>query len=108
MPDRPYLHQMSGAAPQNEHSEHPENPVERKIFAAPQQIDQGKRDAVVGEGDNAIRYNVQPHDLGVPQVAGPMGQEIGRKQLGEKSHLFCGRCLANLADAGWHRKALEI
>src|SRR6266705_392419 len=64
MPDRPYLHQMGGAAPQNEHSEHPENPVERKIFAAPQQIDQGKRDAVVGEGDNSTRDDVQPHDLG--------------------------------------------
>jgi len=48
------------AAPQNEHSEHPENPVEREIFAAPQQVDQGKRDAVVGEGDNAIRNDVQP------------------------------------------------
>ena len=81
MPNGPDLHQVGRSATQDEQGEHPKNPVEGKIAPLAYQIDQSKRYAVIREGDDAVRDDVQPDDLRVPQVAGPVWQEAGSKQL---------------------------
>lgn len=84
MPDRPDFHQVRGAAPENEQTEHPENPIEGDIAALAYQVNQRDRDAVIGKRDYAVRDDVQPHDLRIPQIASAVWQEIRRRQLFEK------------------------
>jgi hypothetical protein len=79
MPDGPDFHQVSGATAENEQAEHPENPIERDVAAFAYQVNQGERDAVIRKRDYAIRDDVQPHDLRIPQIAGAVWQEIRRK-----------------------------
>ena len=66
MPNRPDLHQVGSSAAQNKESEHPENPVERDIAAFAHQVNQGDRNAVIGERDYTVGDDVQPHDLRIP------------------------------------------
>ena len=81
MPNRPDLHQVGSSAAQNKESEHPENPVKRKIAPLAHQIDESKGNAVIRKGNDAVGNNMQPDNLRVPEITGPVWQEAGRKQL---------------------------
>jgi hypothetical protein len=88
VPERPDLHQMRGAASEDEQAEHQEHPVEGQIGAPADEVDQRKRDQVVADRDHAVRYRVEPDDLRVPQKADAVWHEIRSQQFGKKlSHV---------------------
>ena len=87
MPDVPYLHQMGGAAGNDEHGKIKKNPTKMEIFASLDEVEQGNRNRIVGQGDEAVGNNVQPNDDRVPLVAHSMRHEsVGRKNPPEEIH----------------------
>ena len=89
VPDCPYLHQVSRATTQDEKREHPEDPIEWKVTTLANQVHQSKRNAEVGEGDQAVRNHVQPDDPWVPQVAIAVRHKLRRKQPPQELQNFC-------------------
>ncbi len=78
VPDGPDVEEMGDAAGGDERAEHHEHPGERDLVAAlGDEEDQGRRDHEVGERDQAIRTDMQPDDLGQPEIAIAVRHEIG-------------------------------
>ena len=87
MPDVPYLHQMSGAARDDEHGKTKKNPTKLEVFAFTDEVEQGNRNRIVGEGDETVRNDVQPNDDRVPLIAHSMRHEsVGRKKSLKEIH----------------------
>jgi hypothetical protein len=76
MPDIPDLQQVGGAASQNERAKHPKNAIEGKVPMLANEINQDDRDGVVRKCDQAIRNDVQPKNLRIPEIAVAMRHEI--------------------------------
>ena len=67
MPQHPDVHEMGGAAGQDEQREQPENPTEGQVSTLDHQPGQFHRDGVVGNAGRQIRQRVQPKQRGLPQ-----------------------------------------
>ena len=87
MPDVPYLHQMSGAARDDEHGKTEKNPTKLGISALMNEVKQGNRNGIVGGGDKAVRNDMQPDHDWIPLVAHAMRHEsVRRKESLEETH----------------------
>ncbi len=68
-PDDHDFHQVRQAAGHNENRETDEHPVEFKITAAPDKVEQREWNGEVGQSDQEVGCDMQPEDPRLPEVA---------------------------------------
>ena len=87
-PQGPDLHDVGGAAGDDEHAEAQEHPVERHVAPLANDVDQRERDRGVREGDEGVGEDVQPDERRQPEVAVSMRHEpvAGHQVLEELGH----------------------
>ena len=87
MPDVPYFHQMGGAAGDDEHGKTQKYPARMQVPAFVDEAEQSDRNRIVGQGDQAVRHDVQPNYDRIPLVTHSMRHEpVGRKNPPEEIH----------------------
>ena len=84
-PERPDLHDVRGAARDDERAEAEEHPVEGDVHPLASKGDERERDRRVRERGQPIGDGVQPEEARVPEVAMPVRHEaVGREQTSDE------------------------
>ena len=87
MPYIPDFHEMGCATGYDEQSKTDKNPVKLQVFASAHKIDQGDRNGVIGNSDEAVRNDMQPDERPISHITGTMRHELfRRKELFERIH----------------------
>ena len=71
---------MGSSAGENKSAEHPEDSVKRNVTILADEINEDDRNAIVREGNQTVRNDVQPEHQRIPYIAISVGHEIGRKK----------------------------
>src|SRR3989441_5597800 len=90
VPKVPDLHGMSGSAGHDEDAETQEHPIEWQVASFAHEMDQGNRNRHVGQRNQQVRDDVQPHQPGIPVVGVPVRRsEEHTSELQSLAYLVC-------------------